>query len=122
MVYSIRAMYRKVHPRIRGEYILADMMRIWIKGSPPHTRGIQINILECRKIRRFTPAYAGNTQRCNKRQERPWVHPRIRGEYRSVTFTAPALIGSPPHTRGIPGKPKTDTNQHRFTPAYAGNT
>ena len=52
----------QVHPRIRGEYRLWDMLIIIQVGSPPHTRGIwnYLNIIH--PTIRFTPAYAGNME------------------------------------------------------------
>ena len=51
----------EVHPRIRGEYSLAVLVRVPDLGSPPHTRGILAYIAAAAIAAGFTPAYAGNT-------------------------------------------------------------
>jgi len=71
----------KIHPRIRGEYLLNGVGKGGVCGSPPHTRGIPTEVDGFTSVGRFTPAYAGNTRghACNNGSSR--VHPRIRGEY-----------------------------------------
>jgi len=71
---------------------------------------------------RFTPAYAGNTLPSAGFSLRAGVHPRIRGEYWRNVKAENREQGSPPHTRGIPGRLVSGTENGRFTPAYAGNT
>ena len=91
-------------------------------GSPPHTRGIPVDVLRLRDLEGFTPAYAGNTILTIRRRRCGRVHPRIRGEYLSDDTPRQGLSGSPPHTRGIPNGMTSFIFFHRFTPAYAGNT
>ena len=93
-----------------------------MSGSPPHTRGIPGQALFRGRLRRFTPAYAGNTLLKSCQLERSWVHPRIRGEYKKERKTLSTTKGSPPHTRGIPRFIDCVESVCRFTPAYAGNT
>jgi len=92
------------------------------KGSPPHTRGIPLyfgpRVLSCR----FTPAYAGNTEHQLNFANLLEVHPRIRGEYKSLHDKYVHGEGSPPHTRGIRHLIESVLHRLRFTPAYAGNT
>ena len=90
-------------------------------GSPPHTRGICDAETECRKCRRFTPAYAGNIFCCCCTLSLLRVHPRIRGEYCPFLPVHIFGSGSPPHTRGILYTSSSGRNVSRFTPAYAGN-
>ena len=52
----------EVHPRSRGEYSCGYYFSLWIKGSPPLTRGILHLILLFWINSRFTPAHAGNTK------------------------------------------------------------
>ena len=91
-------------------------------GSPPHTRGIRDYVLHWNECRRFTPAYAGNTRQHRHRRKNSRVHPRIRGEYIACVFLFTIVLGSPPHTRGIPPGHGLQSLFQRFTPAYAGNT
>ena len=52
---------KKVHPRSRGEYRLSQKNTLQSLGSPPLTRGIQVELYSLSGIGRFTPAHAGNT-------------------------------------------------------------
>ena len=98
------------------------MRRALTGGSPPHTRGIRVDIPDPAYVQGFTPAYAGNTHKSLINPAYQEVHPRIRGEYRSRTAFSRGALGSPPHTRGIPILRPCIRNITRFTPAYAGNT
>ena len=112
----------QVHPRIRGEYLPAGVLRAQEEGSPPHTRGIQSTPPAPLPPTRFTPAYAGNTGQGYSCSAACRVHPRIRGEYNYSGRPPHSAHGSPPHTRGIPMRGRSRTSLDRFTPAYAGNT
>ena len=91
------------HPRIRGEYRV-EQKRMQIKrGSPPHSRGIRWRCKEGRRSLRLTPAFAGNTHSMVVMRCSHPAHPRIRGEYGSMTIIELIAAGSPPHSRGIPG-------------------
>ena len=118
---ALRDTYQ-VHPRIRGEYQENTPFHPLRHGSPPHTRGIHAH--KTRKLFDvgFTPAYAGNTVPQEINGEKHGVHPRIRGEYRNITSRTSYIVGSPPHTRGIPLPRPKSAEFPRFTPAYAGNT
>ena len=110
------------HPRIRGEYPIFIQILMFLQGSPPHTRGIRIHILELLKAIGITPAYAGNTVTSDSLSQYPKDHPRIRGEYCCFCLHSNGLRGSPPHTRGIQTEYSENNKLHRITPAYAGNT
>ena len=112
----------RVHPRIRGEYLTGKNVFPVFVGSPPHTRGIQQQILACNCHARFTPAYAGNTRTTGSARVFHRVHPRIRGEYFAHNVLRNPYAGSPPHTRGILPSVVICDLSLRFTPAYAGNT
>ena len=111
----------QVHPRIRGEYSVLPLRSFPNSGSPPHTRGIYLWLFCLGQGVRFTPAYAGNIVFAYFVVICSQVHPRIRGEYASLPFTAMAELGSPPHTRGIFKGRTLKIRKSRFTPAYAGN-
>ena len=94
----------------------------FVRGSPPHTRGIQ-NILERQEhVSGITPAYAGNTLLVFVCNTPVWDHPRIRGEYLFIPSKVQDNRGSPPHTRGIRKGIKFSYYDEGITPAYAGNT
>ena len=70
----------------------------------------------------LTPAYAGNTKSRSSPRHRLWAHPRIRGEYQTISPSLTCQTGSPPHTRGIHIQKAVLEFHLRLTPAYAGNT
>ena len=113
---------KRVHPRIRGEYLAQYCMKVLPEGSPPHTRGIQRRGGQAPHTPRFTPAYAGNTASACTGSMTLRVHPRIRGEYQLTSGRVYTLKGSPPHTRGILEIHAVFCHFDGFTPAYAGNT
>ena len=112
----------EVHPRIRGEYLDLGLILCRELGSPPHTRGILVEISDCGQNSGFTPAYAGNTLIAPAMCPGMQVHPRIRGEYGAAADSAVFTAGSPPHTRGILPLVIFGERIKGFTPAYAGNT
>ena len=112
----------KDHPRIRGEYYSITTIINRIRGSPPHTRGIQDKSQIKLITLRITPAYAGNTSLILPNKSGFEDHPRIRGEYAFTVFSTLNFLGSPPHTRGILFAIWHCFSFFRITPAYAGNT
>ena len=110
-----------VHPRIRGERRVCVASCSTTFGSSPHTRGTHQRIHSTAAASRFIPAYAGNAcpHPCPP-AARP-VHPRIRGERRSVESSTKKQSGSSPHTRGTLVLERSIRSLIRFIPAYAGN-
>ena len=109
------------HPRVCGEYPVSSIMLLTVSGSPPHMRGIY-----CAGCLRFveqglTPAYTGNIQRPYKALRPKWAHPRIYGEYFTLTSHHSPWLGSPPHMWGISRCSNPVSTSLRLTPAYAGN-
>ena len=94
--------WRPDHPRIRGEHTIASLGEEKRLGSSPHTRGARSPGLTSLRSGRIIPAYAGSTFMPTPSAEKPWDHPRIRGEHGSGRGLALEL-------RGI-------------IPAYAGST
>ena len=69
------------HPRIHGEH---QTFILWLHhkiGSPPHTRGTPLHVVNKNKLTRITPAYTGNTKRFEKTDYTVRDHPRIHGEH-----------------------------------------
>ena len=89
------------HPRTRGEYESRNTLTMLRRGSPPHTRGIQLDSLEAAQKDGITPAHAGNTPYSIYLHLPAQDHPRTRGEYGLPPVGTPEHKGSPPHTRGI---------------------
>ena len=98
------------------------MYMIRIKGSPPHTRRIPKLSASNADSPRITPAYAENTRWNEFRGYGLQDHPRIRGEYKKKQMGLELELGSPPHTRRIPGDGVGRVLGLGITPAYAENT
>ena len=110
------------HPRMRGEYAKFLLLSLFLLGSPPHARGIQLFLRHAHNRAGITPACAGNTITVDTFCIRIRDHPRMRGEY-FFTFTSSVnLWGSPPHARGIRTVSGQSPEFHGITPACAGNT
>ena len=69
-----------VHPRLRGELSNPEVCRGRTGGSSPLTRGTQEFTQEQSEVRRFIPAYAGNSAASSLVSGLASVHPRLRGE------------------------------------------
>ena len=69
------------HPRLRGEYQMADANYPFLRGSPPLARGVLICRVAYIICNRITPACAGSTYEFFNNDIEKWDHPRLRGEY-----------------------------------------
>ena len=96
---AINAGHFTVHPRARGEHCRATRDRSWSTGSSPRTRGTRWRVSIEADIRRFIPAHAGNTRARPSARVNETVHPRARGEHRSLPVSGSVRIGSSPRTR-----------------------
>ena len=111
-----------VHPRIRGEH-LSNGYAVTLKcGSSPHTWGTRREPVLTSAVKRFIPAYVGNTPLLAHINKHLPVHPRIRGEHIAVSNINAYVCGSSPHTWGTPHPSRPPDNPPRFIPAYVGNT
>ena len=111
-----------VHPRLRGELIKARTILKDRIGSSPLTRGTRISICSVMTLRRFIPAYAGNSVIQALCSTSCAVHPRLRGELLSFIRHCTTEDGSSPLTRGTRGQLRRNLTCVRFIPAYAGNS
>ena len=91
-----------VHPRLRGELVMFNVISPDARGSSPLTRGTRP------KFRLH--ACSGS------------VHPRLRGELMPHLRNPCLLPGSSPLTRGTHGQSGSRNRKIRFIPAYAGNS
>ena len=73
-------------------------------------------------VKRFIPAYAGNTEYSFRNPASRSVHPRVCGEHARYLEFIPAFDGSSPRMRGTLVNEADDRAEFRFIPAYAGNT
>ena len=119
---STRAAISSVHPRPRGEHLIASAEGLISTGSSPPARGTpQLRVTHYRTLR-FIPARAGNTRVESAGARLDAVHPRPRGEHRYRKENARVVIGSSPPARGTPGRGDRLCAGQRFIPARAGNT
>ena len=66
---------------MRGEYEDITSLALFCIGSPPHARGIPVNLCVVFVNQGITPACAGNTLREGIPVHAFGDHPRMRGEY-----------------------------------------
>ena len=79
-LYLMFSQISSVHPRLRGE-LVRDLICLSARtGSSPLTRGTQLQGIRLYGLRRFIPAYAGNSPVRSSSLTGVPVHPRLRGE------------------------------------------
>ena len=110
-----------VHPRMRGERGSVCCTALMFSGSSPHARGTHAKRAEPWALRRFIPACAGNAETAWTVPGSTSVHPRMRGERRTLSHAVAWNCGSSPHARGTPDPWRRRIAQLRFIPACAGN-
>ena len=91
-------------------------------GSSPRGRGTRRRDRRRRRIRRFIPARAGNTENDGKQRDQQTVHPRAGGEHSNRIRKRTCACGSSPRGRGTPRLGGRLRGRRRFIPARAGNT
>ncbi len=91
-------------------------------GSSPRGRGTRRHDLGRQGEDRFIPAWAGNTATGIRTAWRQTVHPRVGGEHCPPSAITRAGPGSSPRGRGTRRRRHRRPRQHRFIPAWAGNT
>ncbi len=111
-----------VHPRLRGELSGNESGSVELTGSSPLTRGTLRSNRIAVAVRRFIPAYAGNSFYGLESSPSHTVHPRLRGELNSSSKGLLHKIGSSPLTRGTHSSEMCNLRSYRFIPAYAGNS
>ena len=111
-----------VHPRRRGEHSAISKSPAEAGGSSPQARGTLMKVEKPIVICRFIPAGAGNTYKCDHKDQLATVHPRRRGEHKAINAANCVGDGSSPQARGTPINVKTTKITTRFIPAGAGNT
>ncbi len=109
-----------VHPRMCGECLPAASTTSILIGSSPHVRGTPPGYRLPAAQRRSIPACAGNALDGISRKAVNTVHPRMRGEHRTYSFTTRVTTGSSPHVRGTLLQDRERLPPERFIPACAG--
>ena len=88
------------HPRLCGEKLAFSHLLTTISGSPPPMRGKGGLHLFAADRQGITPAYAGKSCRCCRRQQKQPDHPRLCGEKGVFKKWSGNAGGSPPPMRG----------------------
>ena len=109
------------HPRVCGEQLRSLKYHGRLMGSPPRVRGTERLSGLLMKIRRITPACAGNSglQESDHGEHRD--HPRVCGEQLTPSIVTTMLVGSPPRVRGTVFLWRWLFYDTGITPACAGN-
>ena len=110
------------HPRIRGEHRKRSLLKRFVTGSSPHTRGALTRSWPSSSASGIIPAYAGSTTSWAIANAASGDHPRIRGEHSFACLHELVNSGSSPHTRGARHAPALGRIKHGIIPAYAGST
>ena len=111
-----------VHPRVGGEHPSIVQQYLRYSGSSPRGRGTPSRLPGLSKRQRFIPAWAGNTWEYSTDAERVQVHPRVGGEHSNPVIVNVQPTGSSPRGRGTLAVTPGHRRDHRFIPAWAGNT
>ena len=111
-----------VHPRARGEQVVAQSQYFATDGSSPRTRGTVSDPDCCDGYWRFIPAHAGNSAPPIHSMVTQPVHPRARGEQCAGNEQGRSTRGSSPRTRGTGAFIGQLRQVGRFIPAHAGNS
>ena len=119
---STRGVRRGAHPRVGGENIGLNAGWERLEGSSPRGRGKPSVSGDGHWFVRLIPAWAGKTQRLNRRATQPQAHPRVGGENaRWDTYTWRG-VGSSPRGRGKRPAPARRGQGDGLIPAWAGKT
>ena len=114
--------WKRAHPRSRGEHYGVPSARQEEWGSSPLARGTPADQVGLRRREGLIPARAGNTPLPLKRRISRTAHPRSRGEHWWWIFCGMSRWGSSPLARGTrPGELGTAA-RNGLIPARAGNT
>ncbi|SIT17281.1 hypothetical protein SAMN05421580_112123 [Rhodobacter aestuarii] len=111
-----------VHPRVGGEQSPPYVSRARACGSSPRGRGTARDLPKRAAHRRFIPAWAGNRKQAMALSHSNPVHPRVGGEQLTSVPSSMASGGSSPRGRGTDITTSKKAMQHRFIPAWAGNS
>ena len=110
------------HPRSRGVYLRMKRQLGPESGSSPLARGLLLAGQRRRERRGIIPARAGFTVPGTPPRSAGRDHPRSRGVYPDVIFTAQGMTGSSPLARGLHRGPTERQEWPGIIPARAGFT
>ena len=109
-----------VHPRVGGEQCAGGAVNRRDSGSSPRGRGTVLHNCPCATLRRFIPAWAGNSGAEWQQFFTVAVHPRVGGEQAFRNAALRQFSGSSPRGRGTVSGTMTPIENPRFIPAWAG--
>ena len=110
-----------VHPRERGESLIAPWHVARLLGPSPRARGIPLDLEAEIPLHGSIPASAGNPCSTTSGRGSREVHPRERGESRSTSRQKSPCVGPSPRARGIRGPRPCAASRCGSIPASAGN-
>ena len=110
------------HPRSRGVYAPAGLVRVDVGGSSPLARGLLRVPASRGGYQRIIPARAGFTRTPDRVRLPAPDHPRSRGVYSPPSLVCACAQGSSPLARGLPHGLRTNSPEPRIIPARAGFT
>ena len=105
-----------------GEKRMPPRMGFWLRGSPPHGRGKDLETDSPPSCSGITPAWAGKSFHWHSLPMFHWDHPRMGGEKLLTAFWKCSRWGSPPHGRGKVAETGEVQYLVRITPAWAGKS
>ena len=117
-----RPLWKRAHPRRRGEHISGLSPRRRVMGSSPQARGTLSTHATPSDANGLIPAGAGNTKTLLLGSMLPWAHPRRRGEHWRIERHAGLVVGSSPQARGTQPARAVLRLWRGLIPAGAGNT
>ena len=97
---SVTSNGKPVHPHVRGDHGVCQLLATERIGSPPRAWGSRVERLARNHICRFTPTCVGITSRLSRLPGAPTVHPHVRGDHRVGTMFLERVSGSPPRAWG----------------------
>ncbi len=89
-----------VHPHVRGDNVELPWMMKKPPGSPPRAWGQCIESLLHYDHHWFTPTCVGTMNTRRPCQQKPSVHPHVRGDNNELITEPQAMHGSPPRAWG----------------------
>ena len=137
-------LYRRDHPRIRGEHVhqtvldavhdgiipayagntsMVAIALVMVLGSSPHTRGTRLFLAASMSLKGIIPAYTGNTGRVGEvRLHRTGSSPHTRGTQAAKSRGTPTTRDHPRIRGEHAASCKGGSRRRGIIPAYAGNT
>ena len=97
-----------VHPRVCGEDLLLNFIRLRVHGTPPRVRGRSMRRRSCVDSYRYTPACAGKICAPGRSRRPGPVHPRVCGEDGFKVDQPRGIFGTPPRVRGRSRRDRPD--------------